>query len=302
MKNIKFLFFFLLILGLSRNLWAAPIKIVATTTTLADLAKQVTGDLAEIYPIASPKQNIHFYAPTPKDVLKIKKAEVCIHQGLDLEAWRPPLLDAAGNPKFLGEAKGAIDVSKGIKLLEVPTSLSRAQGDIHMFGNPHYSVDPRNAEIMLETIAKRLSELYPEHADEFQKNSEAYHQKLDQKINEWVGLMKPHSGLPVITYHKSWPYFAERFGLNIVEQLEPVPGIPPTAKHLAKIRTLILEKNVKLIIKETFQENKTSEKLSQETGVKIAVLVQNPGEVKEAQDYISMMDYNLAQLQKALSK
>ncbi|MBI1977842.1 MAG: zinc ABC transporter substrate-binding protein [Candidatus Omnitrophica bacterium] len=301
MKAVKFFFFFLFTIGLTQNLWAADkIRVVATITTLADFIQQVTGDLADIYTIAAPKRNIHFYAPTPKDVLKVKKADVLVHTGLDLEAWRPPLLETAGNARFLGEAKFEIDVSKGIKLVEVPTILSRSQGDLHIFGNPHYWVDPENAKIMLETIANRLSELYPEHASEFQKNAKAYRNKIDEKMKEWLAFMEQFRGSSVITYHKSWPYFADRFGLKIVEQLEPVPGIPPTAKHLAKLRSLIPEKNVKLIIKETFGENRTSEKLSRETGVKVAVLIQNPGAAKEVQDYFSMMDYNFNQIRKAL--
>ena len=154
------------------------LNVVATTTTLANIASEIGQDKIRVTSIASPKQNIHHYAPTPKDVLKVKRADVLIHEGLDLEAWREPLLAAAGNMRFLGEGKDSIDVSLGVSLLEIPTSLSRSEGDIHAFGNPHYIGDPENAKTIALNIAEGLAKVDPENADFFRGNATAFNQKL----------------------------------------------------------------------------------------------------------------------------
>jgi ABC-type Zn uptake system ZnuABC Zn-binding protein ZnuA len=284
----------------SQVLYAADkLNVVATTTALADIANEVAQDKIHAYAIASPKQNIHHYAPTPKDVLKVKKADVLIHEGLDLEAWRQPLLDAAGNMRFLGEGQCSIDASRGISLLEVPTSLSRAGGDIHAFGNPHYISDPENAKIIATNIAEGLSRIAPENADFFIKNSEAFNRKMDEKIKIWKERLVRFNGAPVITYHRSWSYFANEFGLQIVGEIEPKPGIPPTAKHLAEIIQLIRDKKVKVIIKEPFEDAQAPKKIAQETGAQVVTLSQAVGEPKSAKDYVSLMDQNVSLLQEA---
>ena len=286
----------------SQALYAVDkLNVVATTTALADIANEVAQDKIRVTSIASPKQNIHHYAPTPKDVLKVKKADVLIHEGLDLEAWREPLLAAAGNMRFLGEGQYSIDVSNGIALLEVPTSLSRAEGDIHAFGNPHYISDPENAKIIATNIAEGLAKVEPENADFFRKNAEAFNQRLDEKIKSWKERLAPFKDAPVIVYHRSWSYFAKEFGLVIVGEVEPKPGIPPTAKHLAEVLQIIREKKVKVIIKEPFEETRTPKKIADETGAQVVTLSQSVGEPKEAKDYISLMEQNITSLEAAFA-
>ncbi len=277
------------------------VRIVATTATLASLVREVTGDRADIYGAAPPGRDLHFYAPTPRDVLKVKKADVLVHMGLDLEAWRDPLLVAAGNPDFLGRRAGAIDVSKGVPLLEIPSSLSRSQGDIHAYGNPHYWLDPENAKIMVRNIAEGLARLFPEEGDVFQKNASAFSRRADEKIRDWQKRLAPYRGSPVVTFHKSWSYFAERFGLEILGELEPKPGIPPTPKHLAELSRMMREKGVKIILKESFQESRTPKKVARETGAKVLTLVQDAGEIKEAPDYLSAVEHNVKLVEEALS-
>lgn len=274
------------------------IKIVATTTTLTDLAKQVAGDLADIYTVASPRRDLHFITPTPKDVLMVRQADVFIHEGLDAEPWRDPLLDAAGNRKFLGEAERSIDVSRGINLLEVPATLSRLEGDIHVFGNPHYWLDPRNVKIMTETIVANLAEIYPDHAATFQKNSADYTGSLEKKIAEWNSLMKPFTGAPIVAYHQSWPYLAQFAGLRIAGYLEPKPGIPPTSRHLAQLERTMKEEGVKVVIRESYNEKRAPEKIANQTGATVLTLAQMP----EKEGYISMMDKNFGLLAEGLTK
>ena len=280
---------------------ADKLNVVATTTTLANIASEVAQDKIRVTAIASPKQNIHHYAPTPKDVLKVKRADVLIHEGLDLEAWREPLLAAAGNMRFLGEGQYSIDVSLGVPLLEIPTSLSRSEGDIHAFGNPHYIGDPENVKIIALNIAEGLAKVEPENANFFRENAAAFNKTLDSKIKDWEARMAGFPGAPVVTYHRSWSYFLKRFNLFVIGEVEPKPGIPPTAKHLAGLIQQIRDKKAKVIIKEPFEETRTPKKIADETGVQVVTLSQSVGEPKEAKDYISLMEQNISSLETALT-
>lgn len=275
------------------------IRAVTTTSVFADFVRQIGKDQVDVYSIASPNRDIHFITPTPKDVVKLKKADVFVHGGLDLEAWRAPLLDAVGRPEFLGSEEKAIDVSKGISLLEIPQSLSRVQGDIHAFGNPHYWVNPENAKQSVANIAEKMAVLFPGKADFFRRNAEEYEMKLDQKIQDWTARLELYKGMPVITYHNSWPYFADRFGLEIAGYLEPKPGIPPTAKHLAELIKIMKEKKAKVIILEGFQEPGVAKKLAKETGAQVLTLSQTVTGKSENVDYLSMTESNVHQLESA---
>ena len=303
-KKILLSLFFIFngLVAASNALFAAgKLNVVATTTSLADIAGEVAKDKIRVYAIASPKQDIHHYAPTPKDVLKVKKANVLIHEGLDLEAWREPLLDAAGNTRLMGQnQENSIDASRGISLLEVPASLSRSEGDIHAFGNPHYIAGPENAKVIALNISEGLSKADPEDAGYFKKNAEEFGRKMDEKIKEWKERLAPFQGAPVITYHRSWSYFTQTFGLAIAGEVEPKPGIPPTAKHLAELIQLIKEKKIQVIIREPFEESETPKKIADETGAHVVTLSQAVGEPKGAKDYLSMMDQNVQALEAAL--
>ena len=289
------------LLSVGINAYAAEkIRVVTTTSTLASMVRDLLGEEAEIHYVASPNQNIHFIQPTPKDVLKVKKAKVLVHGGLDLEAWRGPLLDAAGNSLFLGDARNSIDVSKGIPLIEIPDSLSRIGGDIHAFGNPHYTTDPENTKIMMRNIADGLGKIFPDRKEEFSKKSAEWNQKLDQKLNEWTSRLAPFKGVSIVTYHKSWPYFANRFGFVIVGELEPKPGIPPTPKHLSELIQIMKTKQVRLIIKESYNEQHAAEKIARETQAAIVNLAQDVGEAKGEDTYIAMMDHNIRLIEEAL--
>lgn len=297
-KRLTFLFLLMFSLGTISAHAADKIKVVTTSSTFASIAQDVARDKAEIYFIASPNRDIHFITPTPKDVMRLQKADVFIHAGLDLEAWRGPLVDAVGRSEFIGPGERAIDVSRGVPLLEIPTSLSRIQGDMHAFGNPHYWIDPLNAKIIAQNIADGLSRLYPEDADFFKNNAVVFQKKIDEKLKEWESQLAPYTGSSVVIYHNTWPYFMERFGFKIVGYLEPKPGIPPTARHLQELSKIMKDKSVKIIVKEIFHESRAPKKLARETNAAIVTLDTEPGEVHG--DYFSLIDYNLQQIIQAL--
>lgn len=276
------------------------IRVVATTGTFADLVRQVGQDSVEVHAIAAPNRDIHFISPTPKDIVKLKKADVFVHGGLDLEVWRGPLLDAVGRREFLGAGEKAVDVSEGIQLIEIPSSLSRVQGDIHAFGNPHYWTDPENAKIIARNISDKFSRLFPERAGFFQKNANAFIARIDEKMRDWALRLAQYQGMPVVTYHNSWPYFLRRFGLRSVGQLEPKPGIPPTARHLAELMKVMRDEKVKVIIRETYQEEGTAKKAGKDSGAQVLTFLSQPAPKKsESADYLSMMETNVRQLETA---
>ncbi len=289
-----------LLMASSPLLAAEKIKITTTTSTLASIAQDIAKDKADIYYIASPNRDIHFITPTPKDVMKIKSCDVFIHSGLDLEAWRAPLLDAVGRMDLMAMGDRVIDTSNGIVLLEIPTSLSRAQGDIHAFGNPHYWLDPLNGKIMAKNIMEGLSRIYPEDAALFQTNLTAFEKNIDDKMKEWEKQISPFKGVGVVPYHNSWPYFIQRFGFVTLTHLEPKAGIPPTAKHIQEVVQIVKEKNGKVIIEEVFHEGRTAKKIAKETGAAIAVLATETGEVKG--DYAALFDENIHRLVEAFQK
>lgn len=276
------------------------IAVVATTTTIASLVREVTGDTVDIYAVASPRRDLHFYAPTPKDVLKVKRADVLIHGGLDLELWREPLLVAAGNPRFLGSGEGSIDVSEGIQLLERPAEFSRKEGDIHQYGNPHYWVDPMNGKIMAQNVARRLGALYPELRTSMDRNLKAFEDRLNREVAVWSARMSRFKGSRVITYHRSWPYFAQRFGLEVVGELEPKPGIPPSPRHVNNLIGKMRELGVKVILQESYYERSTAKRIAKQTGVLIVSMVQAVGEMGGIGDYFAIFEHNTAELERAL--
>lgn len=280
---------------------AQPIRVVATLSTFADLAKQIGGEEVEVASVASPKFNPHFIEPKPSDVLKIKRADLFIHAGLDLELWRGPLLDAVGKPDLFPGGERELDLSQGISLLEVPDRpLTRLMGDIHLFGNPHYWLDPENARVMAQAIAAKLSEVDPVHADAYRQRLSTFLQKLDQKTAEWKQKATVLQGKEVVAYHNEWPYFTQFVGLKVEQFLEPKPGIPPSPKQLGFLEEYMKQRKIQAIIQPTFYPKASSEALARRVGAKVVVLCQNVGELPQAKDYFSMVDYNINQLVQAL--
>ena len=279
------------------------LKVVATLPTFADLAKTIGGDHVEVASIASPKFNPHFIEPKPSDVLKVKRADLFIHAGLDLELWRGPLLDAAGNTKLFPGQPGELDLSQGIQLLEVPAgAVSRSQGDIHIYGNPHYWVNPENGKRMAQTIAEKLSDVDPEHAADYQHNLHTFLARLDQKMTEWRSHLAPYAGQELVGYHNEWPYLTQFAGLRMNHFLEPKPGIPPTPQQIEFIQQYAKTHEVRAIVQATYFPTQAAETLAKRTSMKVVLLCQNVSEVPQASDYVAMVDYNVNQLIQGLGQ
>lgn len=278
-----------------------PLRVVATLSTFADLAKTVGGEQVDVATIASPRFNPHFIEPKPSDVLRVKRAELFLHAGLDLEAWRGPLLDAAGNRDVMTGSLRELDLSRGIELLEVPTrALSRAEGDIHLYGNPHYWLDPRNAEIMARAICEKLSEINPQHEQAYRQRLAAFLARLEERLPGWRARLAPYQGRELVGYHNEWPYLMAFAGLRLEQFLEPKPGIPPTPKHVEFIERYIRDHGVPAIVQPTYFPKETAEVVAKRTGTRVVFLCHNVRELPACGDYLAMIDYNIAQLAAAM--
>ncbi|MBI3616350.1 MAG: zinc ABC transporter substrate-binding protein [Candidatus Omnitrophica bacterium] len=278
-----------------------PLKVVATLSVFADLVKQIGGEDVKASYVASPRFNPHFIECKPSDVLRVKQADLLVDAGLDLEAWRGPLLDAAGNPNLFPGSAGELDLSRGISLLEVPTQpLSRLMGDVHIYGNPHYWMNPDNARIMAQEIAGKLSEVDPANAERYRQRLAEFLKRIDRKIAEWKQKAAVLQGREVVAYHTEWPYFAQFTGLKVEQFLEPKPGIPPSPKHLGFLEGYMRQHKIQAIIQPTYYQRDSSEALARRVGAKVVILCQNVGELPQAKDYFSMIDYNIDQLVQAL--
>jgi zinc/manganese transport system substrate-binding protein len=304
MNTIKLVLLFVLALtGLVFDLSAdSKLKVVTSLNTFASIASQIGADRLELRAIAKPAFNPHFIEPRPSDVLSLKRAQLFIHGGLDLEAWREPLVQAAANMNIRPAEQGELDLSKGISLLQIPDRvLTRADGDLHLYGNPHYWMDPRNGLIIAQSIESKLSQIDPNNSDLYKKNLDIFSAMLRSKILEWQSLMSFARGREVVAYHNEWIYLTSFAGLKIEHYLEPKPGIPPTPKQLEFLIDYIKGNSITAVIQASYYPKQAGQYLERETGAKLLLLCQSVAERKECSDYISMLDYNIKQLNAALS-
>lgn len=227
----------------------------------------------------------------------MKKAEVFVHAGLDLELWRGPLLNAVGNRQIRPGNSGDLDLSRGVVLLEVPDrKQSRAEGDIHLYGNPHYWLDPANAKIMASTIGDKLAELDPANAEAYRGKVALLHARIDENIAEWLSRIAPYKGYEVLGYHRQWPYLAEFLGLKMEQYLEPKPGVPPGPKHLDSLVEYAKSSNVRGIVQAVYFPDRASKTLSKRMEAPVVKLSLNVGDTPKVEDYLAIMEYNVEQL------
>ncbi len=276
----------------------AALNIVPTTPDFASVAKEIGGDRVNVTSLAKGVQDPHFVDAKPSFIRLLNQADVLIEGGADLEVgWLPPLLESARNGKILTGSPGRVVASTGISLLQIPTRpVDRAQGDVHPAGNPHFMLDPENGKIVGEEIAAALCRLDASSCEFYRKNQTLFSQSLDQKISNWVQQMAPYRGTKVITYHESWPYFAERFGLNVVGHVEPKPGIPPSPSHLEELIDLIAREHVNVLIMEPYFSDRAPKFLAQKTGIRVLVLYPSVTPDIGINTYVDLFDQDLTRL------
>lgn len=289
----------LLVLISSELALAGKLKVVTTTSDLASIAKSVAGNLATVNSICSGKQDPHHLQARPKYVMMARSADLWIRTGMDLEiGWEIPVIDGSRNRKIRPGQSGHLDASQGIRKLNIPAAniLSRALGDVHAQGNPHYLTDPENAKIVAQVMADRLAQLDPEHAETYASNADIFQQEIDRRLINWRLKMAPLKGQSIVTYHTSWIYFTEQFGLNIAIELEPKPGIPPSPTHLVNVAKIIQEKNIHIILQEPWYSTKAAKRVSEKNDARIVTAPIFIGGDPEAPDYFSLIDLIIKRL------
>ena len=273
---------------------SAPRKlaVVATTPDLAAIAREIGGDAVEVTALAKPTEDPHFVDAKPSHLVTLNRADVLIEGGAELElGWLPPLLDNARNDKIAAGAPGRIVASQGIRMLEVPTTFDRSKGDVHSLGNPHFLLDPLNAKIVAGEIADHFAQVNPAAALAFKANLKQFNATVDRKLAEWQKRLEPHRGAKIVTYHKDFVYLAERFNLDIVETLEPKPGIAPSPAHLAKVISAMRAAKAQVILVQPYQNRRTAETVARQTGATVLDIPQQPGAIKDVATYFQLMDY-----------
>ena len=277
------------------------LKIVATQTMYADVVKEIGKEKVDVKYVAGPKFNVHFIQPKPSDVRNVSKADLYVNAGLDLEAWSDPLLEAAGNADLFRGRERNVDMSRGVRLLDVPDhQLSRAEGDIHLYGNPHYTMNPENVVVMAGNILEKLKAIDPANASYYEENEKTFISHLEDKIAEWKKLCGPCKGQEVISYHKDIAYFADFAGLKADQYIEVKPGIPPTPKHLEFLEEYVKSHHVSAILMQTYYPKDVADKLAVRIGAKVVTICQNVGELPGTDNVFSFFDYNFKQISDAL--
>ncbi len=279
----------------------AQLKVVATITDLQSITKLIGGENVDVFAIATGFQNPHFVDPKPSYILKLARADVFVTVGLDLEiGWVPPLLNSARNSKIEKGGEGYVDASVNVPLLHVPTSASRGQGDIHVFGNPHYWLDPLNGKIIARNIFEALVRVDPDHRSLYEGNLKKFNETIDLKTKEWTEKMHPYAGTKIIAYHDEWPYFEQRFGLQVVDFLEPKPGIPPTPSQLLKVINEMKRYHIKILIISPYFTTESADLVARNSGGKVVTLATSVGANDRIKTYYDLFDYNISQLLEAL--
>ena len=273
------------------------LKVVTSTEFLSDWVREIGKELVKVDTIHDPRTDIHFFEPRPGHIKMCSKADVFVTPGLDLDVWIQPLLDASRNPNIQYGTDGYIDASVGVHVLQKTAGrVDMSMGDVHPFGNPHYFYDMSNVNVALKNIERGLCSALPNHADEFETNRVVYWESLVSLFAAMRRQVEPYKGVKVVAYHRSWEYFAKEFGLEIVGYFEKKPGIPPSAKAIKFLGSVMEEDEVKIILKEPYFPNRAVKKIAKKSGASVLELTNFPGGRPGAESYIANLKANIDDL------
>ena len=273
------------------------LRIVATTTDLKSLAEAVGGERVTVANIVPPNVDAEEYQPKPQDLNRLKEAQLVLRVGVDYDLWMDRVIAQAKRPELRRGGARYVDCSFAIALLDVRgAQVGPAGGHAHGSGNPHYWLDPGNAEIITGVILEALARNDPANAKYYEGQRLKFLDRLSAKIREWESRLAPLQGRPMIAYHNSWAYFARRFRLNFAGYIEPRPGIPPSPSHLAGLLKLMQSQSIKVIVRQPHEPAKNADFLAGKTGAKVVLLIASVGAVPRAKDYLALFDYNVDML------
>jgi ABC-type Zn uptake system ZnuABC Zn-binding protein ZnuA len=273
------------------------LAVVTTTTDLKSLVEMVGGDRVAVVSLVPPAMDAEDYQPRPQDLARLKDARMVVRVGLDYDLWFDRLLKQANRPELRRGGAGYVDASFGIALLELRGAAVGDQGGhAHGSGNPHYWLDPANAEIVTGFLLEAMARIDPPNAKYYEAQRIAFLDRLKGKIATWEAVLKGVQGQPIVAYHNSWAYLARRFRLNIAGTIEPKAGVPPSPSHLAHLVRVMNEQKVRIVVRQPFEPAKLPAFLASKTGAKVVVLAASVGAVAEAADYFALFDYNVKAL------
>jgi zinc/manganese transport system substrate-binding protein len=277
----------------------AKLQVVATLPSFADIAAQVGGDEVVAVALTRGNQDPHFVDARPDLVLKLNRADLLIEAGLDLEiGWLPVLVIGSRNAKIQNGAEGDLVAASAMTLVEAPVGkIDRSMGDVHPGGNPHYMLDPRNGVLLAKAVAARLGKIDPPHAELFKKNAETFARSLEAKISVWEKQLARFKGKSAVTYHRSWSYFLLWAGIQNFAQLEPKPGIPPSADHVVKLTKEMKAAKVGLLLMEDYYPKGIAEQVAKDTGAQLLVLPTEVG-AQGTRSYADVFDRVVEELVK----
>jgi ABC-type Zn uptake system ZnuABC Zn-binding protein ZnuA len=280
---------------------AKKLNVVTATTDLAALAQEVGGDKINVESMAKGYQDPHFVEAKPSFLLRLRQADLLVVVGLQLEiGWLPPLITQSGNSRIQVGANGYLDASQFAEILEIPQgTVTRAMGDVHPLGNPHYWLDPNNGRRVAKGLAAKFAEMDPEDSAYFQQRFQDFDRRLNEASKKWLEEMKPFRGRKVVTYHNSLPNFAKYFGLDVAGFVEPRPGIPPTPSHTFDLTNMMKREHVKVIMVEPYFDRKTPDSIARDAGGVVVEYMPSVGGAKEITNYFQLFDYNIGLLIKA---
>jgi len=295
----------IIIVGLMLVAWAPAeakkLNVITATTDMAALAQEVGGDHISVESLAKGYQDPHFVEPKPSFLLKLRQADLLITVGLQLEiGWLPPLITQSGNARIQVGANGYLDASQFAEILDIPTGpVTRAMGDVHPLGNPHYWLDPDNGRRLARGFAQKFGELDPADNAYFQQRFQDFDKRLSAAEQKWDAEMAPYKGRKLVTYHNSFPNFAKHFHLNVIGYVEPRPGIPPTPSHTIELIGLMKRENCRLVIVEPYFDLKTPNSIGAATSAKVVVYLPSVGGEKQVTNYFELFDYDIGLITKA---
>jgi len=316
------------------------VKMICSFSDYASIAKEIGGDKISVEYIAQGAQDPHFVLPKPSYAMMMKKADMWVTTGMDLEVWSTTLLDKARNKKIMDGAEGFVSVSDGVKILQKVSKADRTEGDVHLMGNPHITTGPMNWKTIADNITIGLIKVDPDNASFYQQNKDQFKAKVDNalfgeslvglfggdalckmlqnqtifeflesdydgkplkdQLGGWLKTAMPMRGAKVIAYHKNWAYFSETFGLNVTGYIEPKPGIPPSAKHVQKMTQLIKNQNIKVMLVASYFEKKSPQMIESKTGIEAVYLPLFVSGMETIGDNFDLLDYWIKEINKAI--
>ncbi len=272
---------------------ARQITVVASHPALMSIAAQVGGERVTVTSILEPAFDVHDAQAKPSVFARLRDADVFVHTGLDLELWADDAVKGSRNPRIATGQPGNIDASAGVKLLDVPENPSRAAGDVHIYGNPHYWLDPLNALTVAQNIATGFTAVDPSSAQVYLDNRTAFERDLKQRLTGWLKRAIPRKNTPLVVYHDSFPYFVRRFGFRVVATVEPKPRVTPTQAHLLEVIQAIQANEVKVLLREPFHDEDATSFLAEKTGAKVVTISTMPGVRSAGETYQDLIEHNL---------